>query len=394
MDVNIHPTKREVNFLNEDDIIQELCEAISNKLAAVDTSRTFLTQTLLPNAGQPQVPDSGTWKTSGPGARKIYENNLNRVDHTTQKITALFKEKQRRVASQATDVDMSDAPPLPTAILTEEPAEWTPINYKSIRKLREQVQSSLHNQLYEIFHNHTFVGIVDESRRFAAIQHGVKLYLVDYGAMCYNLFYQIGLSDFANFGRITFPPPGLPLQDLLDLAAETERLRAAAAAAAADSDDPQDFSWTDATATVRALLIDKRAMLDEYFSLKISADGYLETAPLLLAGYVPPMGKLPGFLLRLGPNVDWSSEHECFRTFLHELAVWYVPERLPRVGVGEGEGEGVDPEVRRRHGEVMAALEDVVFPAARRRLVPGRGMLSEVQEVANLKGLYRIFERC
>ena len=48
VDVNVHPTKREVNFLNEDEIIQAVCEHIRSKLAAVDTSRAFTTQTLLP----------------------------------------------------------------------------------------------------------------------------------------------------------------------------------------------------------------------------------------------------------------------------------------------------------------------------------------------------------
>ena len=40
-------------------------------------------------------------------------------------------------------------------------------------------------ELTELFANHTFVGIVDGWRRLAAIQHGVKLYLVDYGAVWY-----------------------------------------------------------------------------------------------------------------------------------------------------------------------------------------------------------------
>ena len=42
--------------------------------------------------------------------------------------------------------------------------------------------------LTELFANHTFVGIADSWRRLAAIQHGVKLYLVDYGAVWYSSF--------------------------------------------------------------------------------------------------------------------------------------------------------------------------------------------------------------
>ena len=40
-------------------------------------------------------------------------------------------------------------------------------------------------ELTELFANHTFVGILDSWRRLATIQHGVKLYLIDYGAIWY-----------------------------------------------------------------------------------------------------------------------------------------------------------------------------------------------------------------
>ena len=47
---------------------------------------------------------------------------------------------------------------------------------------------------------------------------------------------------------------------------------------------------------------------------------------------------------------------------------------------------------RRKH--VARALEMVLFPAFKARLVATRSMLKAVIEVANLKGLYRVFERC
>jgi DNA mismatch repair protein MLH1 len=56
--------------------------------------------------------------------------------------------------------------------------------------------------------------------------------------------------------------------------------------------------------TVERLLIDKRLMLKDYFSMEINEDGELLSIPLLLKGYMPCLGKLPTFLLRLGPNVS------------------------------------------------------------------------------------------
>jgi DNA mismatch repair protein MLH1 len=45
-------------------------------------------------------------------------------------------------------------------------------------------------------------------------------------------------------------------------------------------------------------------MLRDYFSIEIDDDGNLVSIPLLLKGYVPCLGKIPAFLLRLGPNVS------------------------------------------------------------------------------------------
>ena len=53
VDVNIHPTKREVGFLNEEEIIEKICAAIQKRLGEGDASRRFTVQTLLPGASKP-----------------------------------------------------------------------------------------------------------------------------------------------------------------------------------------------------------------------------------------------------------------------------------------------------------------------------------------------------
>ena len=47
-----------------------------------------------------------------------------------------------------------------------------------------------------------------------------------------------------------------------------------------------------------------------------------------------------------------------------------------------------------RRKKVKKAIEHVIFPACKARLVATKGLLKGVMEVANLKGLYRVFERC
>ena len=103
------------------------------------------------------------------------------------------------------------------------------------------------------------------------------------------------------------------------------------------------------------------------------------------------MAKLPNFLLRLGPHVDWNDEKGCFQSFLRELASFYVPETLP---LEPPKGEEEDVEVAQRRNELHRAIENVLFPAFKARLIATKGLLKGTIEVANLKGLYRVFERC
>jgi len=44
VDVNVHPTKHEVNFLNEDQIVEQITTALETKLLSTNNSRVFYTQ--------------------------------------------------------------------------------------------------------------------------------------------------------------------------------------------------------------------------------------------------------------------------------------------------------------------------------------------------------------
>ena len=168
-----------------------------------------------------------------------------------------------------------------------------------------------------------------------------------------------------------------------------------------------DSIFANAPEMIARTLVERREMLNEYFSLQISPDGDLLAIPLLLKGYLPALAKLPRFLLRLGPYVDWNSEEGCFRTFLRELATFYTPEQLPVLSDVSGESatqgpvvaddSGVEDEdafVRARRAQMARMLEYAIFPALRARLVATSRLLRGVVEVADLKGLYRVFERC
>lgn len=404
VDVNVHPTKNEVNFLNEEEIIKQICSDISLKLAKVDASRTFKTQTLLPGAGIPLISamsapgdsDDASSKNSNTSKPKHrpYENNLVRTDAKLRTITSMLPPSsslslpdERRSETQNTTRTSDSAEPEYTA---DGARIYQHCGLKMVHELRAEVRAEMHNELTEIFGTHTFIGIVDERRRLAAIQGGVRLFLVDYGLVSAEYFYQVGLTNFQNFGSFRFEPP-LLLTDLLRVAAEQEKATPGGA--------ENDFEVEDVVELVSRQLLEKRVrkMFHAYYSLDISEDGYISTFPLLLKSYTPCLAKLPRFFLRLGPNVDWHNEKESFRTFLRELASYYVPEQLPASpGPGEGiEEEGVDEEIKERRTEVRRVVENVLFPAFRARMIATKPLMKAgVLEVANLKGLYRVFERC
>ncbi|KAK0715731.1 hypothetical protein B0H67DRAFT_645436 [Lasiosphaeris hirsuta] len=419
VDVNVHPTKREVNFLNEDEIIQAICEHIRSKLAAVDTSRTFLTQTLLPGGvwssthdTQPATtatPSKGTSVGGGsrrtPAARN--ETSLVRTDTNLRKITSMLPPAAGSATTQGSG--SRAAPPGAKNASSDSQAQaieygtldrdMTAYRLVSVRELRALVRDEMHHELTEVFATHTFVGIVDERRRLAAIQGGVRLFLVDYGRVCFEYFYQVGLTDFGNFGVIRFSPP-LGLKELLQVAAEQEKKAASSQGGVGDNFDVEEV-----VELVADQLIERREMLLEYFSFEISPTGELLSIPLLVKGYTPAMVKLPQFLLKLGPHINWSDERGCFETFLKALATFYVPERLPATpgptSTGEGdqqeedEGSAINDELKARRDHVRWAVEHVFFPAFKARLVATKSLMQAgVLEVANLKGLYRVFERC
>lgn len=398
VDVNVHPTKREVNFLNEDEIIEAICIEIRIKLSEVDTSRTFVTQSLLPG-GAPKVPLSSlnpktatqkanAQRNPASTSSKPYENNLVRTDPSLRKITSMLPPSATRSSTLA--------PQQPNYITV--PRAPTHCRLTTIKDLRATVRDAMHATLTEVLASHTYVGLVDIQRRIVAIQSGVKLFLVDYGMISNEYFYQLGLKNFGNFGAIRFDPP-LSIPDLIRIGVDAER-----------TENPDDeVEWDEVPEVVAKQLISRREMLAEYFSFEISEDGELNSIPLLLKGYTPSMTKLPRFLMRLGPCVNWVEEKACFHSFLRELASFYVPEQMPsRIGESrDGQGvedgtvqdqdngvlEGIE-EIKRRKEEMARVLEHILFPAFRARLVATKGLLSGVVEVADLKGLYRVFERC
>ncbi|CAG4978872.1 unnamed protein product [Colias eurytheme] len=96
VDVNVHPTKHEVQFLYEEQIIDKIKGCIENKLLSCNSSRVMYTQARLPGASAVEE----IVKKTTDGA-KVYAKDLVRVNSDVQKIDKFFHSAAKSVTTDA-----------------------------------------------------------------------------------------------------------------------------------------------------------------------------------------------------------------------------------------------------------------------------------------------------
>ncbi|XP_019110135.2 DNA mismatch repair protein Mlh1 [Larimichthys crocea] len=433
VDVNVHPTKHEVHFLHEDSVIESVQKHIESKLLGSNASRTYFTQTLLPGLSVSGGSEVKSASAAAESSERVYAHQMVRTDCRTQKLDAFLQPKEKpppdpepvgpssreaatKTVQQADSIEVDeidDADMLEG--LTEQEAEVaereeenangvqrkrprkeqqlqeeddedltaaaTPkrrvIKLNSIKELRAEITENTHKGLQEMLQNHSFVGCVNP--QWTLIQHHTKLYLLNTTNLSQELFYQILLYDFGNFGVLRLSTPA-PLYDLAMLALDSE-----------------GSGWTEEDGPKEGLaqyIVDflkkKAEMLEDYFSMEIDQEGNLTGLPLLLDKYTPIMEGLPLFILRLATEVNWDNEKECFRDFSKECSMFYS---IRKEYILEAEpGEEQEAEVNSWRWKV----EHIIFKAFRTLFSPPKNFSEDgtVLQIANLPDLYKVFERC
>ncbi|GFP81438.1 DNA mismatch repair protein mlh1 [Phtheirospermum japonicum] len=368
IDVNIHPTKREVSLLNQEVIIEKIQSAIELKLRNCNDTRTF----------QEQV---------GSKSHKVPVQKMVRTDSQDPagRLHAYLPVKPSNSQLQKSPCLASVRSSIRQRRNPRETADLT-----SLQELIRDVDSDCHSELLDIVGNCSYIGMADEV--FALLQHNTHLYLANVVNLSKELMYQQVLRRFAHFSAIQLSDPA-PLPELIMLALKEEDL---------DPQGNEDNDLKEKIAEMSTALIKRKSeMLDEYFGIHIDPNGNL---------------------LRL-PIVNWDDEKICFQTIAAAIGNFYAlhPPLLPNPsGDGlqfykkapsdnpdeENASKGGVNEDEIEHELLLEAesawsqrewsIQHVLFPSMRLFLKPPTSMATNgtFVKVASLEKLYKIFERC
>uniref|UniRef100_A0A182N345 DNA mismatch repair protein S5 domain-containing protein n=1 Tax=Anopheles dirus TaxID=7168 RepID=A0A182N345_9DIPT len=370
VDVNVHPTKHEVHFLHEEEIVEKVKLLVERALLGGNATRSY-TQALLPGALQPLESSKSNESLVGNDDKPRLDYKLVRTSHSEQKLDKFFNISGSGNGSQPKE-DAPDKKVLEPKLTQPSPSRKQKATKRetrltSVHNLRQRIESDGDENLRKIFRELTYVGTID--RHQVLIQYDTQLYLVFTQHIAVELFYQRLLYDFGNFERITFSEP-LELKRLAELGlADPE------SGYAGEEDGPVD----ELADRIVQVLVEHAPLMREYFSVSIRADGYLESLPKLLDNYIPSVVFLPIYIIRLATEVEWTDEEECLRTFARETALFFSRIALTK------------PEA-----EYRWELEHVIYPAVRNYLIPPKEFSRNgcLLQLTSLPELYRVFERC
>ncbi|KAK3727044.1 hypothetical protein QZH41_012541 [Actinostola sp. cb2023] len=248
----------------------------------------------------------------------------------------------------------------------------------SVQNLCKIIDKAEHQGLKDILEDHKFVGCVNHS--LVLLQHTTKLYLANINTLSRELFYQIILFKFGDFGLLKLSEAA-PIYELAMMALDSSE----------SGWTEEDGSKDDLASYITDFLKKKSEMLLDYFSIEIDSDGNLCSLPLLIDNYVPNFFGLPMFILRLATEVEWDAEQECFNTLAKEVGLFYAFKPDSSTTKDPSSDKADDSDI-----SWQWTAEHVVLPALRTGLVPPARFAEDgtLLQIANLPDLYKVFERC
>ena len=409
LDVNIHPTKHEVRFLYQDEIVEQIQKCVEETMIGSNSSRACCAKNLtldtfmdISTIKSNTTLDLNESNVQSPAGVKMLPYKMTRVDSKERKLDSFLhssslndsKRDMVKIQSKLVQSDLLKSP-LRNQHLPRD------INLKSLNELRDSVEKKSSKNGRQILSDMTFVGVVN--REMSLIQYQTELYLTNTKKLSEELFYQICLFNFGNFGYLKLEEPIL-LKELGLMGLESPE------ADWTPDDGPKDKL----ASRCGKFLYAKSSMLDDYFSIKIvkreDVDGndefYLETLPMLIENYEPDLIDLPVFIIRLATEVDWKDEKECFDNLSRQIAMFFASKnnlfskihserQLSSQESSSSTSSSSSSFGNKEKPDENWISEHVLHTAFRTMLLLPVDLEKEVFfKLVDLSRLYRVFERC
>lgn len=307
VDINVHPTKNEVHFLDEEHIVKHIHSVFT------DTLRNAINSRKLPVVSFPNkesilcVVSSDTFSMESYFKQKALTAALD-MDNTStvklktnttkfvrsvmnqNKIKSFFTLGEKEQASLPCDGDCCKGDKIFFDMCGKQSCnDERRTGFHSSVALIGAIERSTDVDFSETLKNSVFIGTVDEI--FSVIQSGNNIWLVDNLLLMESLFYQILIKSGGELYFIC-PTFNVKILPLINFAID-----------GFDNDISNGLQFAN-------ILIKNRKILNDYFALCISADGELLSVPLVLKDVQPSNEHIPLLLLSIAANVHWDDDTE------------------------------------------------------------------------------------